>query len=305
MTKCPKCNTENPIEANYCRHCGNILSNTSSIEINSEVGKAIHILNEAYKNEKKTYSDKIADYQKEIDKLQKQLNTTISPNPEKIDSTVIQHKGLQRKKFLLWGYNLTLLLIIVFCIGKCYSTNNKNKYLTLELDRQEDIRSSIATYKPFEILKIELKSNSSEFGDTLYENELKKIIPRITVAVMEKGSYKLKTRYYKISNWTYEEKHLRLKETYNSPKGISNEEEVDVWESGIKEIQLASFGEDHIGFWDSGRYCIEISYNDQCLCKKDFSVVERKEPYFRYKKGPKPYSEYKQEKLKSDTRQGL
>lgn len=83
MTKCPKCNTENPIEANYCRHCGNILSNTSSIEINSEVGKAIHILNEAYKNEKKTYSDKIADYQKEIDKLQKQLNTTISPNPEK------------------------------------------------------------------------------------------------------------------------------------------------------------------------------------------------------------------------------
>lgn len=304
-SQCPNCKAENPTEANFCRHCGKILSNTSSIEINSDVEKAIHILNKTYKNEKKTYSDKIAEYEKEIDKLQKQLNITVSPNSEEIDSTIIRHKGLQRKKLLLWGYNLMLLLIIVFCIGKCDSTNNMNKYLTSELDRQEDIRSSIATYKPFEILKIELRSNSSEFGDTLYENELTKIIPRITVAVMEKGSYKLKTRYYKISNWTYEEKQLRLKETSNSPKGVSTEEEVNVWESGIKEIQLASFGEGYIGFWDGGRYCIEIWYNDQCLCKKDFSIVERKEPYWRYKKGSKPYSEYQQKIENSTAREGL
>lgn len=284
--QCPNCKTVNPAEAKFCRHCGNALSDISTIEINSNVENAIHNLNEIYKNEKKTYSDKIAEYQKEIDNLQKQLNTTISTKSKEIDSTdmlVIRHKGVLRKKYLFWGYNLILLLIIVFCMGKCNSINNKNNYLTSELEQQENFKSSIAIYKPIEILKIELRSNSSEFGDTLYENKLTKIIPRITVAAMENGNYKLKTKYYKISNWTYEEKRLHLKETYNSPKGISNEEEVDVLESGIKEIQLASFGEDHVGFWDSGRYCIEIWYNDQCLGKKDFSVVERKEPYWRRK----------------------
>lgn len=289
--KCPKCNIENPTEANFCRHCGNILSNASSIEMNSDVEKAIHILNETYKNEKKTYSDKIVEYQKEIDNLQKQLYTTIYTESEKIDRTdslVIRNKGAQ-KKYLFWGYNLLLLLIIVFCIGKCNSVNNQNEYLTSKIDRQEDFISSIATYKPFEILKIELRSNRGEFGDTLYENELTKIIPRITVAAMKNGSYKLKTRYYKISNWTYEEKLLRLKETSSSPKGVSNEEEVDIEERGINEIQLVSFGKDSIGFWNSGRYCIEIWYNDQCLGKKDFSVVEAKDPYWRYNKSSRPY----------------
>lgn len=259
--KCYKCNTDNPQQANYCKYCG-------------------------------------AKFQKEIDNLQKQQNTTGSPKSEEIDrmdSTVLRHKGLRRKIFLFLGYNLILLLIIAFCIGKCNSINNKNKCLTTELDRQEEFRSSIATYKPFEILKIELRSNSGEFGDTLYENKLAKIIPRITVAVMEEGSYKLKTKYYKISNWTYKEKQLRLKETSYSPEGVSNEEKVDVWDRGVEEIQLAPFGEDHIGFWDSGKYCIEIWYDDQCLCKKDFSVVEAKELYWRYKNGPKPYSEYKRE----------
>lgn len=42
-SQCPNCKTENPTEANFCRHCGKILSDTSSIEINSDVEKAIHI----------------------------------------------------------------------------------------------------------------------------------------------------------------------------------------------------------------------------------------------------------------------
>lgn len=304
--KCTKCNTENPTEAKFCRHCGSILSNTSSIE-NSEVEKAIYNFNEAYKNEKKKYSDEITKYKKKIDNLQKQLNTTISTKSEETNSTgskVIYKRVLKNKKWF-WGYNLILLLVLVFCIGKCNSSNKKNEYLTSELEQQENFKSSIATYKPFEILKVELRSNSGEFGDTLYENKLAKIIPRITVAVMEKGSFKLKMKYYKISNWTYKEKQLRLKETSDSPEGVSNEEKVYVWDRGVEEIQLAPFGEDYIGFWDSGKYCIEIWYDDQCLCKKDFSVVEAKEPYWRYKNRPKPYSGYKREIENSMSREAF
>ena len=38
---------------------------------------------------------------------------------------------------------------------------------------------------------------------------------------------------------------------------------------------------------------------------KDFSIVERKEPYWRYKKGSKPYSEYQQKIENSTAREGL
>lgn len=82
------------------------------------------------------------------------------------------------------------------------------------------------------------------------------------------GTYKLKTKYYKMSNWDYSEIRYCLKETSFSSEGFSNEEDVSIGENQIEKITLSSFGKNDVEFWNRGRYCVEFWYNDICYGKK-------------------------------------
>lgn len=51
MKQCSKCNIDNPIETKFCRHCGNMLSDTTLPDSRGEVEKTIRHLEECYKAE--------------------------------------------------------------------------------------------------------------------------------------------------------------------------------------------------------------------------------------------------------------
>lgn len=288
MTKqCSKCNIDNPTEAKFCRHCGNLLSDTTLPDSRGDVEKAIRHLEECYKAEQATHTNTIAKYKQEVVTLHTDLDRYKSANslPNiNDDNKVRKFPDFQNRKCWIYGNIIVFLLLICGSVYKCQKANNRISDLNYALSKQEDFKTSVTEYKPFEILNIELKSNNSEFGDTLYEDNVKNIIPRITVAGLKMGTYKLKTKYYKISNRDYSEILYCLKETSFSSEGFSNEEDVSIGENQIEKITLSSFGKNDVEFWNRGWYCVEFWYNDICYGKKEFAIVECQDLYYRGKR---------------------
>lgn len=81
MTKqCSKCNIDNPTEAKFCRHCGNLLSDTTLPDSRGDVEKAIRHLEECYKAEQATHTNTIAKYKQEVVTLHTDLDRYKSAN---------------------------------------------------------------------------------------------------------------------------------------------------------------------------------------------------------------------------------
>ncbi len=138
------------------------------------------------------------------------------------------------------------------------------------LTELSDFKSSISSSYPIVITDIEIAnvykdgSIETDYGNTLYDYRTLYLKPRITYTGLTSG-----TKEFKIK-WVMPSGSLRTGDS--SPYGYSYSESAYVSEGSYNTLDLMGWGNENSGNWGSGRYRVEIWYDDVCLKSKDVRI---------------------------------
>ena len=138
------------------------------------------------------------------------------------------------------------------------------------LTELSDFKSSIGSTYPIVITDIEIANVykdgtiETDYGNTLYDYRTLYLKPRITYTGLTSG-----TKEFKIK-WVMPSGALRTGDS--SPYGYSFSESAYVSEGSYNTLDFTGWGNDNSGNWSSGRYRVEIWYDDVCLKSKDVRI---------------------------------
>ena len=138
------------------------------------------------------------------------------------------------------------------------------------LTELSDFKSSIGSTYPIVITDIDIANVykdgtiETDYGNTLYDYRTLYLKPRITYTGLTSG-----TKEFKIK-WVMPSGALRTGDS--SPYGYSFSESAYVSEGSYNTLDFTGWGNDNSGNWSSGRYRVEIWYDDVCLKSKDVRI---------------------------------
>lgn len=250
IKKCPKCNTENPTEANFCRICGWMFDDADA-NINA---------NAAIKEECNSLRSKVKILQQEL--LIEAYRKKSSP------STSI--KISNRKLHVTYTLLLILFTILGGFIGGILQSANSNNYSSEYYNLSEFI-DEYSKYKPFDIVGIDIKNEGQEYGADIYSKNTTYINPRICIAGLESGSYTFQVKFYN--------RYGDLSQGENSPTNYSYEEECYINGNEIQYHEFSGWGAKEQGNWEAGNYRIEIWYKNNKIAQKHFQIYNGGDGY--------------------------
>lgn len=278
---CPKCNTENPVEANFCRYCGYAIYSEHNIYIENQ---SLQNENDRLKNDVRFFEsfltrerfqlrDVIKNQETKIKKLEHELHTLKFnvPNRKPIKPQIITKEIHKCPVKTHIKYILSILLFIIIGVLSCYYIYNK----------EEHFKKQVAFYKPFEVLKISIKDDYDKGTNIIRYDEATFIKPHLTVVGFKDGRYKIKAKIYRNSvfvsillhGWVYDT--MILKRNDSSPFDCSFEGIYDIKKGVITQFDMKEFGYEERGHWAEGDYLIEFWYKNICLGKEEFKISKK------------------------------
>ena len=196
----------------------------------------------------------------------------------------------QRSNSALW-YWIAIAILAIAVGVMCYlyidandnytrmkskTSSLRNEISEMEIERDNaltelsDFKSSIGSTYPIVITDIEIANVykdgtiETDYGNTLYDYRTLYLKPRIAYTGLTSG-----TKEFKIK-WVMPSGALRTGDS--SPYGYSFSESAYVSEGSYKTLDFTGWGNDNSGNWSSGRYRVEIWYDDVCLKSKDVRI---------------------------------
>lgn len=278
---CPKCNTENPVEANFCRYCGYAIYSEHNIYIenqrlqneNDRLKKEFRIFESSLMKERLKFENVIENQETKIKKLEHELHALKFnvPNRKPIKPQIITKEIHKCPVKTHVKYILFILLFIIIGALSCYYIYNK----------EEHFKEQVAFYKPFEVLKIGIKDDYDKGTNIIRYDEATFIKPHLTVVGFKDGRYKIKAKIYRNSvfipvllhGWIYDT--MILKRNDSSPVDCSFEGIYNIKKGEITQFDMKEFGYEERGHWVEGDYLIEFWYNNICLGKEKFKISRK------------------------------
>lgn len=209
---------------------------------------------------------------------------TIAEYPAVEDTVAPEKKSNKRLTVWLW------IVIAILAIGAgvlaflYIDTNSKynrasarNASLQNVVSNMEDmvndydnLVNSISTTYPIIITDIELANVykngeiETDYGSTIYDYCTMYLQPRITYTGLVTGEKEFKIKWYMPNG--------DLRTGNNSPSGFSFSDTVNINTGENNTYVFSGWGNETMGNWSSGRYRLEIWYEDVCLKAKTFRV---------------------------------
>lgn len=279
--KCPKCNTENPQVANFCRCCGYAISSEHNIYTenrrllneNDRLKDEARFFESSLTRERLKLKDEIENKETKINKLEHELHVLKFnvPNREPIKPQIITKEIHKCPVKTHVKYILSIILFIIIGVLSCYYIYNK----------EEHFKEQVAFYKPFEVLKISIKDDYDKGTNIIRYDEATFIKPHLTVVGFKDGRYKIKAKIYRnsvfvpilIHGWVYDT--MILKRNDSSPFDCSFEGIYDIKKGVITQFDMKEFGYEERGHWAEGDYLIEFWYKNICLGKEEFKISKK------------------------------
>ena len=278
---CPKCNTENPVEANFCRYCGYAIYSEHNIYIeyqrlqneNDRLKKEFRIFESSLMRERLKFENVIENQETKIKNLEHELHALKFNVPihKPIKPQIITKEIHKCPVKTHVKYILSILLFIIIGVLSCYYIYNK----------EEHFKEQVAFYKPFEVLKISIKDDYDKGTNVIWYDEATFIKPHLTVVGFKDGRYKIKAKIYRNSvfvpillhGWVYDT--MILKRNDSSPIDCSFEGIYDIKKGVITQFDMKEFGYEERGHWAEGDYLIEFWYKNICLGKEEFKISKK------------------------------
>lgn len=278
---CPKCNTENPVEANFCRYCGYAIYSEHNIYIenqrlqneNDRLKKEFRIFESSLMRERLKFENVIENQETKIKNLEHELHDLKFNVPirKPIKPQIITKEIHKCPVKTHIKYILSILLFIIIGVLSCYYIYNK----------EEHFKEQVAFYKPFEVLKISIKDDYDKGTNVIWYDEATFIKPHLTVVGFKDGRYKIKAKIYRNSvfvpillhGWVYDT--MILKRNDSSPIDCSFEGIYDIKKGVITQFDMKEFGYEERGHWAEGDYLIEFWYKNICLGKEEFKISKK------------------------------
>lgn len=278
---CPKCNTENPVEANFCRYCGYAIYSEHNIYIenqrlqneNDRLKKEFRIFESSLMRERLKFENVIENQETKIKNLEHELHALNFNVPirKPIKPQIITKEIHKCPVKTHVKYILSILLFIIIGVLSCYYIYNK----------EEHFKEQVAFYKPFEVLKISIKDDYDKGTNVIWYDEATFIKPHLTVVGFKDGRYKIKAKIYRNSvfvpillhGWVYDT--MILKRNDSSPIDCSFEGIYDIKKGVITQFDMKEFGYEERGHWAEGDYLIEFWYKNICLGKEEFKISKK------------------------------
>lgn len=278
---CPKCNTENPVEANFCRYCGYAISSEDNIYTenkrlrheNDRIKNDVRFFESSLTRERFQLRDVIENQETKIKKLEHELHALKFnvPNRKPIKPQIITKEIHKCPVKTHIKYILSILLFIIIGVLSCCYIYNK----------EEKFKEQIACYKPFEVLNICIKDDYGKLTNKISYDEATFIKPHLTVVGFKDGRYKIKAKIYRNSvfvpillhGWVYDT--MILKRNDSSPFDCSFEGIYDIKKGVITQFDMKEFGYEERGHWAEGDYLIEFWYKNICLGKEEFKISKK------------------------------
>lgn len=279
--KCPKCNTENPQVAIFCRCCGYAISSEHNIYTenrrllneNDRLKDEARFFESSLTRERLKLKDEIENKETKINKLEHELHVLKFnvPNREPIKPQIITKEIHKCPVKTHVKYILSIILFIIIGVLSCYYIYNK----------EEHFKEQVAFYKPFEVLKISIKDDYDKGTNIIRYDEATFIKPHLTVVGFKDGRYKIKAKIYRnsvfvpilIHGWVYDT--MILKRNDSSPFDCSFEGIYDIKKGVITQFDMKEFGYEERGHWAEGDYLIEFWYKNICLGKEEFKISKK------------------------------
>ena len=279
--KCPKCNTENPQVANFCRCCGYAISSEHNIYTenrrllneNDRLKDEARFFESSLTRERLKLKDEIENKETKINKLEHELHVLKFnvPNREPIKPQIITKEIHKCPVKTHVKYILSIILFIIIGVLSCYYIYNK----------EEHFKEQVAFYKPFEVLKISIKDDYDKGTNIIRYDEATFIKPHLPVVGFKDGRYKIKAKIYRnsvfvpilIHGWVYDT--MILKRNDSSPFDCSFEGIYDIKKGVITQFDMKEFGYEERGHWAEGDYLIEFWYKNICLGKEEFKISKK------------------------------
>lgn len=279
--KCPKCNTENPQVANFCRCCGYAISSEHNIYTenrrllneNDRLKDEARFFESSLMRERLKLKDEIEKQETKINKLEHELHVLKFnvPNRKPIKPQIITKEIHKCPVKTHVKYILSIILFIIIGVLSCYYIYNK----------EEHFKEQVAFYKPFEVLKISIKDDYDKGTNVIWYDEATFIKPHLTVVGFKDGRYKIKAKIYRNSvfvpillhGWVYDT--MILKRNDSSPIDCSFEGIYDIKKGVITQFDMKEFGYEERGHWAEGDYLIEFWYKNICLGKEEFKISKK------------------------------
>lgn len=279
--KCPKCNTENPQVANFCRCCGYAISSEHNIYTenrrllneNDRLKDEARFFESSLMRERLKLKDEIEKQETKINKLEHELHVLKFnvPNRKPIKPQIITKEIHKCPVKTHVKYILSIILFIIIGVLSCYYIYNK----------EEHFKEQVAFYKPFEVLKISIKDDYDKGTNVIWYDEATFIKPHLTVVGFKDGRYKIKAKIYRNSvfvpillhGWVYDT--MILKRNDSSPFDCSFEGIYDIKKGVITQFDMKEFGYEERGHWAEGDYLIEFWYKNICLGKEEFKISKK------------------------------
>ena len=279
--KCPKCNTENPQEAKFCRCCGYAISSESNIyterqrlqQENDRLKNEVRFFESSLTRERLKLKDEIEKQETKIKKLEHELHVLKFNVPirKPIKPQIITKEIHKCPVKTHVKYILSIILFIIIGVLSCYYIYNK----------EEHFKEQVAFYKPFEVLKISIKDDYDKGTNVIWYDEATFIKPHLTVVGFKDGRYKVKAKVYRndgfvpimLRGWVYGT--LILKRNNSSPIDCSFEGIYDIKKGVITQFDMKEFGYEERGHWAEGDYLIEFWYKNICLGKEEFKISKK------------------------------
>lgn len=279
--KCPKCNTENPIEANFCRCCGYAISTEHNIYTekqrllneNNRLKDKARFFESSLTRERLKLRDEIENKEIKIKKLEHELHALKFnvPNCKPIKPQIITKEIHKCPVKTHLKYILSIILFIIIGVLSCCYIYNK----------EEKFKEQIACYKPLEVLNICIKDDYGKLTNKISYDDATFIKPHLTVVGFKDGRYKIKAKIYRNSvfvpillhGWVYDT--MILKRNDSSPFDCSFEGIYDIKKGVITQFDMKEFGYEERGHWAEGDYLIEFWYKNICLGKEEFKISKK------------------------------
>lgn len=278
VKQCPKCLTQNPVEANFCRHCGNVFNDgkgqTSIIIPENLIVPKLQLEISSLSTEKKRLLAELKSTQKSYQQASRKV-------------------AINRYAYLICIFVIILCTIGIFWLAdiRKYQSkvisdlkaeiesknemhnNDKLKIQQLEsnsinlnsiLSQRNDEIKELSSVYPFIITSVDIKNAGEEYGDPIYANNTTFIYDRINIKSYYTGKVTIYVKFYRPNG--------ELSANDKSPTGYSYCQQIDLKKGEITYTESTGWGNKNKGFWESGQYYMELWYNNKCFFKKRYYI---------------------------------